>query len=124
MKEILSVFMKRLIMGLGVITLAIGSMLAANGTVELIGALIIGFITGLVFLGNMSMRLWRAAQLSAGNAKRQMLWGLVLRMMVLLLILLTAVNISAQVFGVTVLGFLICYGLSIFLLIHMNHGKE
>ena len=80
MKEVLSVFMKRLIMGLGVITLAIGSMLAANGTVELIGALIIGFVTGLVFLGNMSMRLWKAASLSAGNAKRQMLWGLVLRL--------------------------------------------
>ena len=124
MKEVLPIFMKRLIMGLGVITLAVGSMLVASGQTELIGALIIGFMTGLVFLGNMSLRLWRAAHATANHAKRQMLWGLVLRMMVLLLILLTAVNISAQVFGVTVLGFLICYGLSIFLLIHMNHGKE
>ena len=49
MKEVLPIFMKRLIMGLGVITLAVGSMLVANGQTELIGALIIGFMTGLVY---------------------------------------------------------------------------
>lgn len=123
MKEVLSVFMKRLIMGLGVITLAIGSMLAANGTVELIGALIIGFVTGLVFLGNMSMRLWKAASLSAGNAKRQMLWGLVLRLMVLFIVLLAAVRISTQVFSIVALGFVLCYAWAMVLMIRMNSAK-
>ena len=123
MKEVLSVFMKRLIMGLGVITLAIGSMLAANGTVELIGALIIGFVTGLVFLGNMSMRLWKAASLSAGNAKRQMLWGLVLRLMVLFIVLFAAVQISTQVFSMVALGFVLCYAWALVLMIRMNNAK-
>ncbi|MBQ4212815.1 MAG: hypothetical protein II651_06575 [Selenomonas sp.] len=123
MKEVLSVFMKRLIMGLGVITLAIGSMLAANGTVELIGALIIGFVTGLVFLGNMSMRLWKAASLSAGNAKRQMLWDLVLRLMVLFIVLFAAVQISTQVFSMVALGFVLCYAWAMVLMIRMNNAK-
>ena len=123
MKEVLPIFMKRLIMGLGVITLAVGSMLVANGQTELIGALIIGFMTGLVFLGNMSMRLWRAAGASAGNAKRQMLWGLVLRLLVLFMVLFAAVQISTQVFSIVALGFLLCYAWAMVLMIRMNSAK-
>ncbi|WP_231465849.1 hypothetical protein [Selenomonas sp. FC4001] len=115
--------MKRLIMGLGVITLAVGSMLVANGQTELIGALIIGFMTGLVFLGNMSLRLWKAASLPVGGAKRQMLWGLVLRLMVLFIVLLAAVRISTQVFSIVALGFLLCYAWAMVLMIRMNSAK-
>ena len=123
MKEVLPIFMKRLIMGLGVITLAVGSMLVANGQKELIGALIIGFMTGLVFLGNMSLRLWKAASLPVGGAKRQMLWGLVLRLMVLFIVLLAAVRISTQVFSIVALGFLLCYAWAMVLMIRMNSAK-
>jgi len=123
MKEVLPIFMKRLIMGLGVITLAVGSMLVANGQTELIGALIIGFMTGLVFLGNMSLRLWKAASLPVGGAKRQMLWGLVLRLMVLFIVLLAAVRISTQVFSIVALGFLLCYVWAMVLMIRMNNAK-
>ena len=123
MKEVLPIFMKRLIMGLGVITLAVGSMLVANGQTELIGALIIGFMTGLVFLGNMSLRLWKAASLPVGGAKRQMLWGLVLRLMVLFIVLLAAVRISTQVFSIVALGFLLCYVWAMVLMIRMNSAK-
>ncbi|SEA34553.1 hypothetical protein [Selenomonas ruminantium] len=123
MKEVLPIFMKRLIMGLGVITLAVGSMLVANGQTELIGALIIGFMTGLVFLGNMSLRLWKAASLPVGGAKRQMLWGLVLRLMVLFIVLLAAVRISTQVFSIVALGFLLCYAWAMVLMIRMNSAK-
>jgi len=123
MKEILSFFMKRFIIGLGVITFTVGSMLVANGQTELIGALIIGFITGLVFLGNMSMRLWRAAGASAGNAKRQMLWGLVLRLLVLFMVLFAAVQISTQVFSMVALGFVLCYAWAMVLIIRMNSAK-
>jgi hypothetical protein len=123
MKEVLPIFMKRLIMGLGVITLAVGSMLVANGQTELIGALIIGFMTGLVFLGNMSLRLWKAASLPVGGAKRQMLWRLVLRLMVLFIVLLAAVRISTQVFSIVALGFLLCYAWAMVLMIRMNSAK-
>ena len=123
MKEVLPIFMKRLIMGLGVITFAVGSMLVANGQTELIGALIIGFMTGLVFLGNMSLRLWKAASLPVGGAKRQMLWGLVLRLMVLFIVLLAAVRISTQVFSIVALGFVLCYAWAMVLMIRMNSAK-
>jgi hypothetical protein len=123
MKEVLPIFMKRLIMGLGVITLAVGSMLVANGQTELIGALIIGFMTGLVFLGNMSLRLWKAASLPVGGAKRQMLWGLVLRLMVLFIVLMAAVQISTQVFSMVALGFVLCYAWAMVLMIRMNSAK-
>ena len=123
MKEVLSFFMKRFIIGLGVITFTVGSMLVANGQTELIGALIIGFMTGLVFLGNMSMRLWRAAGASAGNAKRQMLWGLVLRLLVLFIVLFAAVQISTQVFSIVALGFVLCYAWAMVLMIRMNSAK-
>ncbi|WP_296771780.1 hypothetical protein [Selenomonas sp.] len=115
--------MKRFIIGLGVITLAVGSMLVANGTAELIGALFIGFITGLVFLGNMSMRLWHSAQFSAGRAKRQMLWGLVLRLLVLFVVLFAAIQISTQVFSMVALGFVLCYAWAMVLMIRMNSAK-
>ena len=123
MKEVLPIFMKRLIMGLGVITLAVGSMLVANGQTELIGALIIGFMTGLVFLGNMSLRLWRAAHATANHAKRQMLWGLVLRLLVLFIVLFAAVQISTQVFSIVALGFGLCYAWAMVLMIRMNSAK-
>ena len=123
MKEILSFFMKRFIIGLGVITFTVGSMLVANGQTELIGALIIGFITGLVFLGNMSLRLWRAAHATANHAKRQMLWGLVLRLLVLFIVLFAAVQISTQVFSIVALGFVLCYAWAMVLMIRMNSAK-
>ena len=123
MKEVLPIFMKRLIMGLGVITLAVGSMLVANGQTELSGALIIGFMTGLVFLGNMSLRLWRAAHATANHAKRQMLWGLVLRLLVLFIVLFAAVQISTQVFSIVALGFVLCYAWAMVLMIRMNSAK-
>ena len=123
MKEVLPIFMKRLIMGLGVITLAVGSMLVANGQTELIGALLIGFMTGLVFLGNMSLRLWRAAHATANHAKRQMLWGLVLRLLVLFIVLFAAVQISTQVFSIVALGFVLCYAWAMVLMIRMNSAK-
>lgn len=120
MKEVLSIFIKRLSWGLAVLTLMLGSLLLARGEGGLIGALLLGYMAALVFVWNMAWRLWRIAEAPTGGAAKQMLWGLVLRMVVLLLVLLTAINISAKVFGVTALGFLLCYGMAMFLLIHMN----
>lgn len=120
MKEVLSIFIKRLSWGLAVLALMIGSLLLARGEGGLIGALLLGYMAALVFVWNMAWRLWRIAEAPTGGAAKQMLWGLVLRIVVLLLVLLTAINISAKVFGVTALGFLLCYGMAMFLLIHMN----
>lgn len=124
MKEFLSVFIRRLAVSLTAMAVMAGSLLFARGEAGLIGALLLGYLAALVFVWNMAWRLWRIADAPVGGAKKQMLWGLLLRMIVLVAVLLTAVKISAQVFGVTVLGFLLCYGVCLFLLIHMNCGKE
>ena len=123
MREFLSVFIRRLAVSLTAMAVVAGSLLFARGEAGLVGALLMGYLAALVFVWNMAWRLWRIADAPAGGAKKQMLWGLLLRMTVLTAVLLTAVKISAQVFGVTVLGFLLCYGISLFLLVRMNYGK-
>ncbi|MDD6382416.1 hypothetical protein [Mitsuokella sp.] len=123
MKQLLSVFVKRLSLALGIVTLGIGSWLFARGDGMLIAALFLGYLTALVFVWNQAWRLWRLTFLQKGG-KRQMLWGMALRMVLLFLVLLVAATISADVFHVVAIGFLICYGLSLFLMIHMNLGKK
>lgn len=115
--------MKRLAIALVAMALMIGSLLLARGEGQFIGALLLGYFAALVFVWNMAWRLWRLTYMQSGG-KRQMLWGMVLRMLVLFLVLLVAVTISIPVFLVTALGFLVCYGLALFLLIHMNLGKK
>ena len=115
--------MKRLAAALGIASLVIGGFLLARGEGALIGALFLGYLTALVFVWNMAWRLWRLTYLQKGG-KRQMLWGMVLRMLVLFLVLLVAVTISVPVFLVTALGFLVCYGLALFLMIHMKLGEK
>ena len=115
--------MKRLAIALGLAALMIGSLLLARGEGQFIGALLLGYFAALVFVWNMAWRLWRLTYMQSGG-KRQMLWGMVLRMLVLFLVLLVVVTISIPVFLVTAFGFLVCYGLALFLLIHMNLGKK
>ena len=59
----------------------------------LIGALLLGYLAALVFVWNMAWRLWRLTYVRDGG-KRQMLWGMALRMLVLFLVLLVAVTIT------------------------------
>lgn len=123
MKQLLSVFVKRLSLALGIATLVIGAGLFARGGGALIAALFLGYLTALVFVWNQAWRLWRLTFLRQGG-KRQMLWGMVLRMLLLFLVLFAAAAISVDVFNVVAIGFLTCYGLSLFLMIHMNLGKK
>ena len=120
MREFLSVFAKRLLKSLGIVTLMVSLLLLSGGNGGLIGALLLGYFTGGIFVGTMVYRIWRSAGLSADGAKKQMLWGLVLRLGMLFVVLFTAIHISVQVFGVTVLGFLLFYGLS---LVHLIWGN-
>lgn len=120
MREFLSVFAKRLLKSLGIITLMVSVLLLSGGNGGLIGALLLGYFTGGIFVGTMVYRIWRSAGLSADGAKKQMLWGLVLRLGMLFVVLFTAIHISVQVFGVTVLGFLLFYALS---LVHLIWGN-
>lgn len=124
MKDFFSVFAKRLGKSLAVATLMVSIVLLSQGNGGLVGALLLGYFTGGIFVGTMAYRTWRSAGLSAGRAKREMYWGLALRMGALLLVLFVAVHISVQVFSVTVLGFLLFYALAVLHLIRGNMEKK
>ena len=120
MKDFLSVLARRQVKSLGVVTLMVLVPLLSEGNGSLVGALFLGYFTGGIFVGTMVYRIWSSASLSADGAKRQMLWGLVLRLGTLFVVLFTAIHISVQVFGVTALGFLLFYGL---FLLHLIRGN-
>ena len=123
MKDILSAYRKRLQKSLAVLVIVAVALLLARGEGRLAFAFLLGLIAALVFVWNMAFRLWNLST-DAKTAHRQMLWGMVLRMLVLFLVLLVVVTISIPAFLVTALGFLVCYGLALFLLIRMNLGKK
>ncbi len=111
MKEILLASVKRMGRSLGIITLMVTITLVANDQAGLVGALFIGYFAAAVCVWTMSYRIWRSAGLSAAGAKREMLWGMMLRILVLFTVLLAAVRISVEVFGVVTAGFLLFYAL-------------
>ena len=123
MKQILSVFMKRLAIALVAMALMIGSLLLARGEGQFIGALLLGYFAALVFVWNMAWRLWHLAA-APGTARRQMLWGMALRLAVLALVLLAAASVSSEVFLMAAFGFVLCYGLALVHLIVLNIGGK
>lgn len=119
MKELLSVFLRRLALSLLLAALGVGALLLARGEGGLTFALLLGFAAALVFVWNMAWRLWHLAA-APGTARRQMLWGMVLRLAVLALVLLAAASVSSEVFLMAVFGFVLCYGLALAHLIALN----
>ena len=122
MKQILSVFMKRLAIALGLAALMIGSLLLARGEGQLIGALFLGYFAALVFVWNMAWRLWRLTYMQSGG-KRQMLWGMFLRLAVLALVLLAAALASSEVMLAAAAGFVATYFVALGQLI-LQHAKK
>ena len=81
MKELLSIFLRRLALSLLLAALGVGALLLARGEGGLTFALLLGFAAALVFVWNMAWRLWHLAT-APGTARRQMLWGMALRLAV------------------------------------------
>ena len=121
MKEILLTSAKDMWKSLAIVTLMVGITLLAHGEGRLIGALLIGYLTAATFAWTMIYRIWRIAGLSQDSAKRQMLWGLALRFLVLFIVLFVAIHISVQVFSVVVSGFLLFYMLFLVHLVIANY---
>jgi hypothetical protein len=123
MKELLSVFLRRLALSLLLAALGVGALLLARGEGDLTFALLLGFAAALVFVWNMAWRLWHLAA-APGTARRQMLWGMALRLSVLALVLLAAASVSSEVFLMAAFGFVLCYGLALAHLIVLNIGGK
>ena len=108
-REVLSVYMKRLAAWLlGFALMALASF-AAGGRVGLIGAWLIGYLAAAVCLWNLVWRTWRSTTLTAERAKREMRQGFVLRLVTIFIVFWAAVQISTEVFFTVVSGFALCY---------------
>ena len=123
MKELLSVFLRHLALSHLLAALGVGALLLARGEGGLTFALLLGFAAALVFVWNMAWRLWHLAA-APGTARRQMLWGMALRLAVLALVLLAAASVSSEVFLMAAFGFVLCYGLALAHLIVLNIGGK
>ena len=81
----------------------------AFGQVELIAAIFIGYVLAAFYVISTAARLSRVISMSRDQAKRQMLIGLVLRLLMLLIVLFVAIHISERIFFAVVIGFLTFY---------------
>ena len=111
MKDVLLPVVRRFARTLLLVTISVAAMLFAAGEVRLIGGVLAGYAAGAAILGGMSYRVWRSAGFPPARARREMLWGLALRLMTLFLILSAAAQISPAVFGAAAGGCLLFYAL-------------
>ncbi len=109
MREILSLYVKRLTAWLFGFALMAFVSFAASGRAWLIGAWLIGYVAAAVCLWNLIWRTWKSMMLSANCAKREMRQGFLLRLVTVFVVFLASVQISVEVFFTVVSGFAICY---------------
>ncbi|EFR39739.1 hypothetical protein HMPREF9162_0371 [Selenomonas sp. oral taxon 137 str. F0430] len=111
MKDVLLPVVRRFARTLLLVTISVAAMLFAAGEVRLIGGVLAGYAAGAAILWGMSYRVWRSAGFPPARARREMLWGLALRLMTLFLILSAAAQISPAVFWAAAGGCLLFYAL-------------
>jgi len=88
--------------------------LIASGEAFLLGALFLGELLGALYLWTLVFRTIKSAALAAPAAKREMLWGLFLRLLALFAVLAVAANLSVRVFFAATGGFLLVYFTALF----------
>ena len=111
MKDVLLPVVRRFARTLLLVTISVAAMLFAAGEVRLVGGVLAGYAAGAAILWGMSYRVWRSAGFPPARARREMLWGLALRLMTLFLILSAAAQISPAVFWAAAGGCLLFYAL-------------
>lgn len=111
MKDVLLPVVRRFARTLLLVTISVAAMLLVSGEIRLIGGVLAGYAAGAAILWGMSYRVWRSAGFPPARARREMLWGLALRLMTLFLILSAAAQISPAVFGAAAGGCLLFYAL-------------
>lgn len=116
MKEIFLTGGVRLLTALGIGTVACGVPMAAADKLELLGGLFAGYILGAAWYGVMFGRLWRSAEMTAAQAKQQMVVGMFLRLMLMGAVFWAAIQVSFQQFLAAVGGFGLVYVLGLVML--------
>ena len=109
MKKILSASFKNMRKILAAATLMIVIDLIAMEHVELFPAVLVGYVLAAFYIISVAARLSSIVGLSQEQAKRRMLFGLILRIVMLLVVLLVGLKISKMVFFSMVGGFITFY---------------
>ncbi len=109
MKKILSVSFKNVKKVLAAVTIVFIINLAVLGYLELFPAVLIGYVLSACYIISTAARLSSIIGLSQDQAKRRMLFGLILRLAMLSIVLLVGLKISKLVFFAMVSGFLTFY---------------
>lgn len=120
-KEAFAGLPRKFARNLAILALLTVTGLMGSGGAHLLGALFIGYLAGAIYLGTLVSRTARSAALPVEGARREMLVGLLLRLVALAVILSVAAHISVQVFAVCALGFFSVYILALGMLIHHNY---
>ena len=94
--------------------------LAWTEKMYLAGGILAGYVTGFFWYGVMFGRLWRSADLSVTQAKRQVVMGAILRLLLLGVVLWAALQVSFAHFLVVVTGFGLIYVLGLIMLMHLS----
>lgn len=109
MKKILSTSIKNVKSVLVIVTFAIAFNLIVEGHFELLPAVFIGYVLATAFIISTAARLSSTIGLTKDQAKRRMLLGLLLKLLMLWIVLLVGLKISELVFFSMVTGFLSFY---------------
>jgi|GEM_PF-2536754 len=80
MKDVLLPVVRRFARTLLLVTISVAALLFAAGEARLIGGVLAGYAAGAAILWGMSYRVWRSAGFPPARARREMLWGLALRL--------------------------------------------
>ena len=80
---------------------------------SLLPAVALGGAVAFLYFLSLALRLWR---LTPGASKGQMLWGLLLRFLLIFFSFGTAAYISPRIFAAAALGFIISYALILIIL--------
>ena len=124
MRELLISSIKRVKKFLAAATLLLAINLAANGEASLIGAVIIGYTLAAFYIASTAARLRSIMPLDQAAAKRQMLFGLALRLTMLFVVLNCAVHISPKIFFMVAASFMIFYAAALLGLIITSYRQS
>lgn len=120
MKDVLSGYVAMLARWMLVCTALLIVFFCYQGTLQLIGALFIGYLGAAICIWTLVYRTWKSAGLDPASAKKQMLWGFALRLFTCFTILAVAAQISRAVFAATATGFLLFYAVAMAILVYYN----
>lgn len=124
MRDIILTSIRRVKKFLVAATLLLIINLAANGRADLIGAMLIGYALAAFYIASTAARLQSISTLDHAAAKRQWLFGLALRLLMVFVVFNFAVHISTEIFFTSAVSFMIFYVAALLGLIMTSYKQK